>query len=238
VNRTILVVITATALVAVAVVASAFADDHASTACGRGVPAFKCDPGAPVAAPVNRPAVVAAPAPYWPSPDVIACGSSFFPKALVSRLSSRFGSLQCFRFAQTDRWIVFADGMQVAGDGPAPGGALVAVETCVGPQRSSCLDPTAVHDLGAFVVTRPPDPRAWPMRLQTSFGSRLLYVADGSCGVLTLDLSSLHWLGKATEAIDSAMTGGSPPPVAAPRAEPGSGVFAGHAPAPSGACHS
>src|SRR3954463_9655188 len=79
--------------------------------CGPGIPAFKCDPGGTVAGPGNRPRAVPAPAPYWPSAEAIACGPGFFPSAVVARLTTRFGSLRCFRFGGSDRWIVVGDGM-------------------------------------------------------------------------------------------------------------------------------
>src|SRR5262249_44523736 len=161
--------------------ASAVADAPPQ-ACGPGVPLFKCAPGGPVADPTNRPVAVSAPAPYWPSPDLVPCGFTFFTPADVSGLSDRFGSLRCFRFAGANRWIVVSDGMRLTGDGPAPGGAIVAVGACVGPARSSCLDAAAAHDFSGFVVARPPDPGAWPVRLQSTFGDRLLYLADGRCG--------------------------------------------------------
>jgi hypothetical protein len=218
--------------------AAAIAGARSGASCGPGIPAFKCDPGGPVAGPSNRPTAVAAPAPYRPSAETVACGPGFFPSAVVARLSARFGSLSCFRFADDEQWVVFADGMQTDGDGPAPGGAIVAVSSCAGAGRSSCLDPAAQHDFASFTVARPPDPAAWPMRLQTSFAGRLLYVADGACGVLTLDLRTLRWLGKSTSTIESVLAGGIPPAVAAPAPVTGAKALAAPVPTPSAGCAS
>src|SRR5262245_33864558 len=231
-------IVVVTVLTAVAV-AGAVAGAPPGT-CTAGVPLFKCDPAGPVAAPTNRPVAVSAPDPYWPSPDVVGCGSTYFAADVVSRLSDRFGSLRCFRFATDDRWTVVGDGMQVDGDGPTPGGAVVAVASCTGSRaaRSRCLDPESPHDFASFTVVRPPDPAAWPVRLQSTFGDRLLYVADGVCGVVTLDLRTLRWIRKDMSTIDRAMTGGSPPAIGAPPVEPGSKALTGPRPWAVGACPS
>src|SRR3954468_7004007 len=118
VTRKVLAVIVLAVLGTVGAVAAAFAGAAPGGSCGAGIPAFKCDPGGPVAGPANRPAAIAAPTPYWPSSETVACGPGFFSGAHVARLMSRFGSLSCFRFADDDRWIVFGDGMRVEGDGP------------------------------------------------------------------------------------------------------------------------
>lgn len=237
-TRTFLAVIALAVLCAAGAGAAAVAGAGPGGSCGAGIPAVKCDPGGPVAGPENRPVAVSAPAAYWPSTDPVACATSFFSPAAVARLSSRFGSLSCFRFADDERWIVVSDGMQPDGDGPAPGGAVVAVSTCAGAARSRCLDPAATHDFGGFVVARPPDPRAWPVRLQTSFGSRLLYLADGSCGVVTLDVRTLRWLGRSTATIDSALAGGMPPSLAAPAPVGGARALSEPIPARSAGCGS
>jgi hypothetical protein len=198
-------------------------------AYGVGVPLFKCDPSGPVAPPTNHPVAVSPPDPYWPSPALLACGSTFFTPEVVSRLTNRFGSLRCFRFATDDLWTLVGDGMQVDGDGPAAGGAVVAVAPCPGSRaaRARCLDAESPHDFATFAVVRPPDPAAWPVRLQSTFGDRLLYVADGVCGLVTLDLRTLRWLRKDMSTIDSAMNGGSPPAIEAPPVEPGSKALTG-----------
>src|SRR3954454_20783676 len=111
VTRTVLAVIALGVIGVAGVGAVAVAGARSTGSCGAGIPVFKCDPGGPVAGPANRPTAVAAPKPYWPSSEPVACGSGFFSASVVARLSSRFGSLNCFRFADGDRWIVFGDGM-------------------------------------------------------------------------------------------------------------------------------
>src|SRR5207237_9327168 len=111
--------------------------------CGRGGPSFKCHPGGPVAGPDNHPTNVAAPAPFWPSPDTVDCGATFFSASTSAELSDRFGSISCFRFEGRDTWIVLGDGMARSGEGSAPGGAIVAVQRVNGAGTASLVAHTA-----------------------------------------------------------------------------------------------
>jgi hypothetical protein len=237
-RRTVAAAAMATVVAIVLVSAGAFAEARTSSSpCGRGVPVFKCVPGGPVAAPDNHPTNVAPPASFWASPPTVACATTFFTPATVSALSDRFGSLTCFRFEGGDKWVVLGDGMQTIGDGAAPGGAIVAVQTCSGPQRNQCLDPASTHDFADFTIAYPPDPRAWPTRIQTSFGDRLLYISNSSCGLFTLNLSNLRWFGRDTSDIERVMRGqGLPAAVPAPALTNGSDVLAQSAPSSVGGC--
>jgi hypothetical protein len=205
--------------------------------CGNGIPAFKCQPGGPVAGPDNHPTNVPAPPPYWPSPATVDCGGAFFSASTALQLADRFGSISCFRFENAGQWIVIGDGTGASGDDSAPGGAIVAVEDCNGPGRNACLDPNATRPFDDFTVFYPPDPTAWPVRLQTTLGDRLLYLEDGPCGVFTFDLKTVHWFGRSTDVVDTLMKGnGMPDIVAAPAATQGSAALVQQRPAPAGSC--
>jgi hypothetical protein len=204
----------------------------ADNPCWAGVPAFKCDLTGPDAGPGNNPVDVSEPSPYYPSAALTDCGASFFDASTTLTLSNRFGATDCFRFGSLDQWIVLGDGGVDAG--AAPGGAMIAVESCGG--KAACLDPQAQHSFGDFTVFYPPDPSAWPMRLQTGLGDRLLYVGDGPCGVFTFDLQSLKWFGGSPAVIDGLMTGSPPAQVATPASMPGSIALTSPAPPSAGSC--
>lgn len=185
------------AAVVIALLALSLASGSSEGPCGRGTPASKCQPGGSVAGPGSHSKSAPTPAPSWLSPPMVDCGDTFFSEPTRSQLSDRFGSIDCFRFENRDQWVVMGDGMARSGAGPAPGGPMVAVETCAGADESTCLDANANHDFGGFTVLYPPDPMAWPVKLQATFGGRLLYIQDGPrCGLLTLDLSDRHWYGR------------------------------------------
>lgn len=204
--------------------------------CGR-VPASKCDPAGPAAGPGNHPTNVAPPTPYWPSDDLVGCATSFFTNSQVSQLEAQFGSLNCFRFQGEDTWVVVSDGMQTTGDGGAPGGAIVATDSCGG--DSTCLDPTSTHDFSDFTVAYSPVPTLWPMKLEGTFGDRLIYLGDGACGPYAFDLKNLRWFGGHTSDIDAILGGvGTPRSVHAPAVIPGATAVAQHAPTISQGCSS
>jgi hypothetical protein len=208
-----------------------------NASCGRGVPAFKCQPGGPLAGPENNPQNVPAPAPEWPSPATIDCGQSFFDASTAAELQTRFGSLRCFRFDGTPRWVVVSDGMALSGDGPAPGGAMVAVESCTG-AAGTCLDPNASHDFGDFTVSYDPDPTAWPARLETTFVGRVILIADGPCGLFTFNINSQQWHAGLAKDVAAQASGQSAPAVPAPAARSGRDALGASAPASSGGCSS
>ena len=229
-------------LIAAAVAGATFVSGSSARSagtCGRGVPEFKCNPGGPVAGPENHPTNVTPPAPYWPSDATVSCNSDFFSTSQVAQLESQFGSLSCFRFDHHDTWVLISDGMQPSGDGAAVGGAIVGTETCSGQTRSVCLDASSTHDFADFTVSYAPDPAVWPMRLQATFGSRLIYLGDGACGPYAFDLNTLRWFGGFTSDIDSLLGGtGAPRGIAAPTAVSGSQALSQLAPAAASRCSS
>lgn len=204
--------------------------------CVQGVPPAKCHPGGPLAGPNNHPKTVPLPAPFWPSPAMVHCGATFLSESAQSQLSNRFGSISCFRFENHNQWVVIGDGMATFGDGSTPGGAMVAVATCTEAGESTCLDPNATHDFGDFTVSYPPDPTTWPVALQTTFGGRLLYVEDGSCGLFTFDLSDHQWYGRSPAVINSLLEGKGASTVATPPPQRGSTALIQRPPAPTGPC--
>jgi hypothetical protein len=205
----------------------------ADSPCWTGVPVFKCDLSGADAGPGNSPIDVAEPPPYYPSSALTDCGTSFFDSSTSASLSSRFGAIDCFRFGSHDQWIVLGDGETDSGS--APGGAIVAIESCGG--QTACVDPQAQHSFSGFTVYYPPDPGDWPLRLQTTLGDRLLYFADASCGVFTFDVQGLKWFGRSPDVIDALLSGtGSPAVVPTPSPQPGSVALTSSAPPSSGSC--
>src|SRR5436853_188301 len=86
-----------------------------------------------------------------------------------------------------------AGGVQDVG---APGGGIVAVARC-NAADSACLDPNAKHDFASFTVSHPPLSASWPLRLQATFGGRLLYVSNANCGLFTFNVVNGRWYGHA-----------------------------------------
>jgi hypothetical protein len=192
----------------------------ASHPCGRGIPAFKCDPslGPPLTTGTNP--ALPQPAQFWPSPEQIQCGPAFFSPATQQQLSDSFGAIGCFRFSGRKEWIVLGDGTSLSGNVGAPGGQIVAVLRCSS-ANDACLDPDAQHDFGDFTVSHPPLAASFPGKLLATFGGRLLYISDANCGSFTFDVVSGRWYGRTTDAIDRLMRGGTPAAVAAPADTPG-----------------
>ncbi|NMP24964.1 MAG: hypothetical protein BK997_05515 [Candidatus Micrarchaeum sp. ARMAN-1] len=186
---------------------------QASSYCGRGVPIGKCNV---TKTPINPHARnVAQPKPFWPSPGTVMAGSNFFSSATAQRLENQHGTLTIFRFHRGHQWVLVGDGMSQTAYPAAttPGGAIVAVENCSN-QGTGCLNPTVLHHWRDFSTVALPYPSAWPVKLMTTFGTRLLYLADGSQGIMVLDLHNLHWYHGTRSVINQLMSGtGSPPPL-------------------------
>jgi hypothetical protein len=200
------------------------------------VPAFKCQPGGPTADATNDPQDVPAPAPLAPSPEPVNCGPTFFDAATAAALTTRFGTIDCFRFDGRRKWIVVSDGMETDGDGAAPGGSIVAVEACRGVDTTGCLDPNSEHRFADFTVAYDPDPQAWPARFQTSFNGQLLSISDGPCGLFTLNVDSLKWHGGHESDLHAQLHGSGGPQVPAPTPVDGATALTTSAPASIGAC--
>lgn len=192
----------------------------ASQPCGRGIPAFKCDPslGPPLTTGTNP--AIPQPAPFWPSPEQVSCGLAFFSPATQQQLSDSFGAISCFRFDGRREWIVIGDGTSASGNVGAAGGQMVAVLRCSGAAKA-CLDPDTQHDFADFTVSHPPLAASFPGKLLATFGGRLLYISDANCGLFTFDVVSGRWYGRTTDAIDGLMRGKAPAAVTAPADTPG-----------------
>jgi hypothetical protein len=167
----------------------------------------------------SLPAQNAAPAAAGPAPStagVTNCGATFFTAAEAKQLTSTFGLISCFRITGQDQWILLGNGMSTATAGvAAPGGAIVAVERCPSGD-GTCLNPDATRSFGSFVVTRPPDPQARPLELQTVAGNSVLLLSTARCGLFSFDVGSLQWYGGTASAVDALLAhpGGERPIVA------------------------
>jgi hypothetical protein len=169
----------------------------------------------------SLPAQNAAPAAARPAPNTVGvtnCGATFFTAAGAKQLTSTFGLISCFRITGQDQWILLGNGMSTAASGPAaPGGPIVAVESCPSGD-ATCLNPGATRSFSSFVVTRPPDPQARPLELQTVAGNSVLLLSTAHCGLLSFDVRSLQWYGGTASAVHGLLThpGGERPIAAAP----------------------
>jgi len=132
---------------------------------------------------------------------VTNCGATFFTAAEAKQLTSTFGLISCFRITGQDQWILLGNGMSAAASGlAAPGGAIVAVESCPSGD-ATCLNPGATRSFSSFVVTRPPDPQARPLELQTVAGNSVLLLSTAQCGLFSFDVGSLRWYGGTAAAV-------------------------------------
>jgi hypothetical protein len=173
------------------------------------------------------------------SAGLITCGASFFTAAEARQLTSTFGVISCFRITRQDQWILLGNGTSTAASGAAaPGGAVVAVERCPGGD-AVCLNPDATRSFGSFVVTRPPDPQARPLELQTIVGNSVLLLSTAHCGLFSFDVSSLQWYGGTASAVHALLTHpGGQHPVTATRTMTGAQALAARPPAgPTAGCH-
>jgi hypothetical protein len=206
--------------------------------CGRGVPAEKCNPilGPPVTTQAPPAQPISTPGAFWPSPSRVPCGSSFFSSTTATTLSNQFGTIDCFRFSGEPTWILVGDGMSADGAGSAPGGAIVATDTCASGD-GVCLDANSQHEFSSFSVSYPPLSTSYPARLEATFGGRILYISDANCGVFSFDVQASKWYGHTASDITAIMSQTSPPTsISAPEATPGSEAIRNHAPAATSAC--
>jgi len=170
---------------------------------------------------------------------VIDCGAAFFTAADAKQLVSTFGLISCFRITGQDQWILLGNGMSAATSGvAAPGGAIVAVERCPSAD-AACLNPDATRSFGSFVVTRPPDPQARPLELQTIVGNSVLLLSTAQCGLFSFDVSSLQWYGGTASAVHALLTHpGGDHPVAVTRTMTGAQALGARPPSgPAAGCH-
>jgi len=171
---------------------------------------------------------------------VINCGATFFTAAEARQLASTFGVISCFRVTGQDQWILLGSGMSAAASGPAaaPGGAIVAVERCRSGD-AACLNPGATRSFSSFVVTRPPDPQARPLELQTIAGNSVLVLSAAPCGLFSFDVSSLQWYGGTASAVHALLAHpGGEHPVAVTRTMTGAQALGARPPAgPAAGCH-
>jgi len=190
----------------------------------------------------SLPAQNSSPAAAGPAPNtagVIDCGATFFTAADAKQLVSTFGLISCFRITGQDQWILVGNGMSAATSGvAAPGGAIVAVEGCPSGD-ATCLNPDATRSFGSFVVTRPPDPHARPLELQTIVGNSVLHLSTAQCGLFSFDVSNLHWYGGTASAVHALLAHpGGEHPVAVTRTMTGAQALGTRPPAgPAAGCH-
>lgn len=168
-----------------------------------------------------------------PSPVTVACGPTFFASDTASALTAHFGSVTCFRFSGGLTWVVVGSGEPLTGTGIAPGGEMIATDTC-GATDAACQDADTQHAFAAFTVHYPPDPDTAPGEVQTSFGGRLLYFSDAYCGLLVFDLQSDDWYPNGSEM--SLLNGNPPSPVAVPLSIGGTNALTAPAPGATGSC--
>ena len=170
---------------------------------------------------------------------MVNCGATFFTAAAARQLASTFGVISCFRLTGQDQWILLGSGMSTAASGPAaaPGGAIVAVERCRSGD-AACLNPGATRSFSSFVVTRPPDPQARPLELQTIAGNSVLVLSAAPCGLFSLDVGSLQWYGGSASAIHALLAHpGGQRPIAAARTMTGAQALGTRPPAgPQAGC--
>ncbi len=121
--------------------------------------------------------------------------------------------------------------------GPAPGGEMVAVETCSSTD-AACLDPQTTRSFDdSFTVSYPPDPST-PNggKLETTFGTHLLYFLNSDCNIFTVDLGDLSWHGRSQADVDNLRSGRPDPAVRTPPHTTGSRAAHQPAPAATGEC--
>jgi hypothetical protein len=230
------------------VLTSTFASDHRSNValvaaktpledCGRGVPAEKCNPslGPSMSTQEPPPQPIKPPGPVWSSPSLVNCGPTFFSSSTATALSDQFGTIDCFRFSNKSTWVLIGDGMSTDGSRAAPGGQIVARDTCASGD-DVCLDVNSEHDFSSFVVSYPPLPSSYPARLEATFGGRLLYISDANCGLFTYDIITGKWHGHNPAVIDAIKSGTHPAAITAPTAASGNAAIHSHAPAATAAC--
>jgi len=190
-------------------------------------------------------------APYHPMPSTLppdappprpvpeSCGASFFDKSSQAILSQQFGTYSCFRFDGGNQWVVAATGeyLDSPTPSPAPGGQMIAVETC-STTDAACLDPHNTRSFDdAFTVSYAPEPSTpHGGKLETSFGTHLVEFRNGDCNVFIVDLRDLSWHGHSQTDMDQLSASRPDPVVPTPPHTTGSRAAHQAAPAATGAC--
>lgn len=181
--------------------------------CGVGVPPVKCNPSL-YSPPVGiTPAPIVLPSPEESSAPMIICGGGFFDSATWATLGDDFGTIECFRYADGTRWVVFGNGLSLASSDPAPStkGAVIGVFACP-TDDISCLDANAHHEFGDFTVTYPLGSMGGKASLIGTADERFLDIAN-SCIALTLDLNTMNWYHTDAAVLAALHAGKSVPPL-------------------------
>lgn len=207
--------------------------------CGPGIPLVKCNESLYKAPPRSS----SQPSPGIVPQDVptmVRCGATFFDSETQGKLAVQFGGIECFGLVGGTRWIVFGDGMSSSSADfeASRGGSVLAVEQCA-TADSACLDPSALHSFGDFVVSYPPKPMSGRSSLQGTDGDHLVQVVNGFCGLFVFDVRTLHWYDATSQTIAGLEAGTSVVP-AVPRRPtvPGFAALTQAAPPYVGGCAS
>ena len=198
-----------------------------SAGCPKGEPVQKClykRPAnfKPVTVPpiTSPPNVVTLPA----SGNQDDCGALFLSASETSLLQEQFGSIECYRFANTRTWVLVGNGITTTGPSPSPptpGGPVVGLDACA-PGDSTCMNADAPHPLSDFTLYYPPGPIPREgMAVQASYGDRLLVFAGFiQCGGMTVfDIQTHAWLGMKAN-LSAILAGAKEPVLASPAPVP------------------
>jgi hypothetical protein len=130
----------------------------------------------------------------WPSLTVVPCGSGFFSESQAADLTSTFGGYTCWSVEGSDQWVVVGSGQNETSPtaAAAPGGEIVAVETCA-TTDSSCLDANSLHNFDQFTVYYPPDPDTYSLSLVLRASTTLFQFIDPYCGSFLFQSTTGNW---------------------------------------------
>jgi hypothetical protein len=210
--------------------------------CSPLIPANKCNPTVPPGTTVPG-TTVPPPAPGTGSAATkltTTCGPTFFTSTERSTLTTRFGLLTCFRFDQSDQWVVFGDGMTVTKGSPdtaAPGGAMVAVLKC-STSDSACSNTDVTHSFTSFQVSYPPDPSSGRSNLGAVEADGVLLIENGHCSMFDFDLNTLNWYPGTASDTQSIAVGNIPAAISVPPQTTGATAVSEPAPTATGDCPS
>ena len=198
--------------------------NQARKACTPGMTVQKCDEEiAGLTAPHTAPGPPPVPIPQPDeSPTMIQCSPTFFNSQETAALQNQFGMLTCFRFAGTSSWVVIGNGMSTTSTttppAPSPGGSIVATYSCQA-NDTTCLNPNEGHNFSLFTTYSPPYPLNGRMNLEETYGTNILILYVGNCGIFAFDLTNDTWYPGNLSAINMFQNGqiptqtftGSPP---------------------------
>lgn len=218
--------------------------DATGSECSPLIPANKCNPTTGSSG-TTVPATTPPPPPASGTGSATTklttiCGPTFFTSTERRTLTSRFGLLTCFRFDQSDQWVVFGDGMTVTKGSPdtaAPGGAMVAVLKCSA-SDSACSDTNVPHSFTSFQVSYPPDPSSGRSDLGAVEADGVLLIQNGYCSMFDFDLNTLTWYPGTASDTQSIAAGHTPPAVSVPPQASGATAVSQPAPIATGDCPS